>query len=258
MKNSTFKLIHIMKKSLLILLVILWSSPLIFAQEVPKTYMILNESKVHDLNLYKKNFPIIRNWWLKNTNQLVSNRASHSSEMGKIYSLIFISGEKNLGDYASQRLTLSKKISEELPEVIKSSRENEADAITRSTWVQIKNNTMLVPDFKIENYEFRKLLLFTVTSNKITEFESIIEEILKEEKAIGFNYNYIVYQAIEGYSNNTFMLLLPDNSRLDYYTHQTARNEKRKGIQKMTDLNQKASKLRNPIRIDYLTRIPNN
>lgn len=247
-----------MKKIILLLMGITWASSFMLAQEAPNTYLILNENKVTDLNVYKKNYPILRNWWLKTTGQLVSNRASHSSEMGKIYSLIFISGEKNLGDYASQRISLSKKVIDELPEATKSLRENEAEPVSRSTWVQVKNNTMLVPDFKIENYDFRKVLLFTVPSAKITEFKSTIEEVLKEEKAAGFNYNYITYQAIEGYSNNTFMLLLPDRSRLDYYTHQTARNETRKGNQKMTELNQKAAKFRNPIRIDYLTRIPNN
>ena len=54
------------------------------------------------------------------------------------------------------------------------------------------------------------------------------------------------------------MLLLPDKSRLEYYTNQEERNAKRKGNTKLTELNKKASKLRTIIRIDYLSRVSIN
>ena len=52
------------------------------------------------------------------------------------------------------------------------------------------------------------------------------------------------------------MMILPDKSRLDYYTHQEERNAKRKGNTKLAALNKKAGQLRTTIRMDHLSRVP--
>ncbi len=75
----------------------------LFAQDTERTIMLLNESRVLDTDIYKKNYPALRNWWIKASGSTVSNRAAHISETGLIYSLIFIKGDKNFGDYISKR-----------------------------------------------------------------------------------------------------------------------------------------------------------
>ena len=183
---------------------------------------------------------------------------AHTSETGRTYSMVYLKGEENVGKYVGQRSVLSDKQAIELKTVTDENTANRSMAIQRSLWVQETNITTIMSDFKIENYDFRKVHLFTVPFDKITEYEKLIEQSNQEDKALGLSYNYIVYRAVDGYPNNTFMLLLPDKSRLEYYTNQEERNAKRKGNAKLTELNKKASKLRTIIRIDYLSRVSIN
>jgi hypothetical protein len=185
------------------------------------------------------------------------NRSAHTSESGRTYSMVFIKGDKNFGQYLGQRGELTAKIGVELKELAAQSTANQTQATTRSSWVQVKNISVIEPDFQLENYDFRKVVLFTVPFDKMNEYEGLIEKANAEDKAIGLKYNYIVYKAIDGYPNNTYMLILPDKSRLDYYTHQDERNAKRKGNASLTEVNKKASQLRNTIRMDHLNRVAN-
>ena len=92
----------------------------------------------------------------------------------------------------------------------------------------------------------------------MAEYEKLIEQSNAEDKAIGISYNYIMYKAVDGYPNNTYMMILPDKSRLDYYKNQEDRNAKRKGNTKLAALNKRASQLRTIIRFDHLNRVPVN
>ncbi len=228
----------------------------IVAQTAEKTYIMLIESRVKDIDLYKKNNPIVRNWWMKESGGILSNRVAHTSETGRTYNMIFVKGEKNLGEYIAKRDQLNERVKKELKEISQASSENQAQATLRSTWVAVANNTVLLPDFKVENYDFRKMILFTVPFDKTSEYEKIIEESNAEDKALGLSYNYIVYKATDGYPTNTYMMLLPDKSRIDYYTHQNERNAKRKTQAKLGELSKKAQALRTVLRIDYLSRVP--
>jgi hypothetical protein len=245
-----------MKKQLLTLTFLVLVGLKLVAQDAERTFILLNESKVADTDIYKKNYPAIRNWWMK-ASPASSNRAAHTSESGRTYSMVFIKGDKNFGEYVGKRGELTTKIGTELKDLVAQSTANQTQATTRSSWVQVKNITVMEPDFKVENYDFRKVVLFTVPFDKMTEYESLIEKANAEDKVIGLKYNYIVYRAIDGYPNNTYLLILPDKSRLDYYTHQDERNAKRKGNALLAELNKKASQLRNTIRLDHLNRVAN-
>ncbi len=226
------------------------------AQSTEKMYFLLNESRVLDADIYKKNYPAIRNWWMESTQGISNNFAAHTSESGRTYGMVFVKGEENLGKYVGLRAALSDKAAVALKSVTDENAANRAQAIQRSIWQQSVNTSVMVSDFKLENYDFRKVVLFTVPFDKMAEYEKLIEQANAEDKAIGITYNYIIYKAIDGYSTNTYMMILPDKSRLDYYTHQEERNTKRKGNAKLAAINKRASQLRTTIRMDHLSRVP--
>lgn len=244
-----------MKKITLSLLTFLFAFQLV-SQTTEKTYFLMNESRVLDTDIYKKNYPAIRNWWLAATKGISYNFAAHTSESGRTYSMVFVKGDENLGKYVGLRSNLSDKVASELKSITAENTANRSQAIQRSIWVQSTNMSVMVPDFKIENYDFRKIHLFTVPFDKIETYERLIQNANAEDKALGLSYNYIVYRAVDGYPNNTFMLILADKSRLDYYTHQDERNAKRKGQTKLAEINKQVSQLRTMIRMDHLNRVP--
>jgi predicted nuclease of restriction endonuclease-like RecB superfamily len=183
------------------------------------------------------------------------NFAAHTSESGRTYSMVFVKGEENLGKYVGSRSSLSERAASDLKSITAENTANRSQAIQRSVWVQATNISVMVPDFKVENYDFRKVVLFTVPFDKVAEYDKLIEQTIAEDKALGISYNYIMYRAVDGYPNNTYMMILPDKSRLQYYTHQDERNAKRKGQTKLAELNKKASQLRTTIRLDHLSRV---
>lgn len=246
-----------MKRFTLCILTILLAFRL-SAQTTEKTYFLLNESRVLDTDIYKKNYPAIRNWWMEATKGISYNFAAHTAESGRTYGMVFVRGDENLGKYIGQRVALSNKVAVALKAVTDENTANRSQAIQRSIWEQVPNISVMVPDFKVENYDFRKIQIFTVPFDKIAEYEKLIEQSNAEDKAIGISYNYIMYKAVDGYPNNTYMMILPDKSRLDYYTHQDDRNAKRKGNTKLAALNKRASQLRTIIRFDHLNRVPIN
>jgi predicted nuclease of restriction endonuclease-like RecB superfamily len=169
--------------------------------------------------------------------------------------MVFVKGEENLGKYVGSRSSLSERAASDLKSITAENTANRSQAIQRSVWVQATNISVMVPDFKVENYDFRKVVLFTVPFDKVAEYDKLIEQTIAEDKALGISYNYIMYKAVDGYPNNTYMMILPDKSRLQYYTHQEERNAKRKGQTKLAELNKKASQLRTTIRLDHLSRV---
>lgn len=246
-----------MKRFSLSILTLLLAFQLV-GQSTEKTYFLLNESKVLDTDIYKKNYPAIRRWWMEATKGISYNFAAHTAESGRTYGMVFVRGDENLGKYMGQRVALSNKVAVDLKAITDENTANRSQAIQRSIWEQVPGISVMVPDFKVENYDFRKIQLFTVPFDKIAEYEKIIEQSNQEDKAIGITYNYIMYKAVDGYPNNTYMMILPDKSRLDYYTHQDERNAKRKGNTKLAALNKRASQLRTIIRFDHLNRVPVN
>jgi hypothetical protein len=244
-------------KSTLFSLVLLFSVFQTFAQKAEKNFILLNEARAIDTEIYQIGYPKIRNWWLNETKGIASNFSAHISETGRTYSMVFIKGDENLGVYVSKRANLTDRIRKELKMEMDANKANQGQATNRSVWIQSKNMTVMVPDFKIENYDFRRITIFTVPLDKMEAYEKIIEQSNSEDQALGIVYNYIVYKAVEGYPINTYMMILPDKSILNYYTHQYERNLARKSQPKLLDLSKKARQLRTVVRIDHLTRVPN-
>ena len=95
-----------MKKITLSLLTFLCAFQMV-AQTTEKTYFLMNESRVLDTDIYKKNYPAIRNWWLEATKGITYNLAAHTAESGRTYGMVFVRGDENLGKYVGQHFVLA-------------------------------------------------------------------------------------------------------------------------------------------------------
>jgi len=187
---------------------------------------------------------------------LTKNHFRWNIQTGLIYGLTFIKGDKNFGEFITTMNDMNLKITKELKEV-QENNNNITQPVLRSVWVQIGKLTVKEDNYKQEDYDFRKVNLYTVQYNKIDEFESLLAKRLEADKAMGLKYNHIVYKAMYGYPVNTYMVLIPDKSKIDYYMHQDERNAKRKNNKDYTEIYKKEDKLRSIIRMDHLIRIPN-
>ncbi len=221
--------------------------------------MLLNESRMSNTDIFKKNYPALRNWWMKASGTLINNRVAHVSETGLIYSQIIIKGDKNFGGYISKRseLTLLTRTDKEQERIEKENNDNTTQVGLRSSWVFTNQMSVLQPDYKIEDYDFCKAFLYTVPLNKKAEFESIVEKLNANDKTLGIEKIYIVFRAIDGYTYNTYMVLVPDKSKLDYYKHLEERDAIRENDKTYQELSKKESQLRTTFRIDHLSRVQN-
>ncbi len=250
------KSIIIMKKQSFLLSFFLFLAFNLFAQDTERAIMLLNESKTSDVEAYKKNYPVIRNWSMKASGNTVNNRAAHVAESGLIYGLNFIKGDKNFGEYVATMNDMNIKIRKELKEA-KENSDNSTQPVLRSSWVRLDKLTVMQDNYKVEDYDFRKLDLFTVPVNKIEEFESLDAKRIEMDKAMGLKHNYIVFKAMYGYPVNTYLVFVPDKSKLDYYKHADERNAQRRKNKDYVVLAKQLNQLRTSIRMDHLSRIPN-
>lgn len=229
----------------------------LLAQDTERTIMLLGETKVSDTDIYKKNYPAIYNWSNTHSGKFIWQRGAHVSEAGFIYTLIFFKGDKNFGEFVATQNDRLIQIRKDLKEIVKENNDNTTLPLVRSAWVGMNKLSVLQPDFKIEDYDFRKMNIFTVPSNKTGEYESLLEKVNEADKASGIKYNVVIYKAEFGYPVNTYMALYQDKSRLDYYKHQDERNATRKINKERMEMTKKMSLLQTMIRVDHLDRIPN-
>ncbi len=196
---------------------------------------------------------------MKASGTLINNRAAFISETGLIYSQIIIKGDKNFGGYLSKRneLTLLARTDKEQERIGKENNDYTTQVVLRSSWVLMNQMSVLQPDYKIEDYDFSKVFIYTVPLNKMAEFESIVEKMNTNDKAMGIKYKYIVFRAMDGYAYNTYMVLVPDKSKSDYYKHLEERDTKRENDKVYQELTKKESQLRTTIRMDHLSRVQN-
>ena len=74
-----------------------------FAQNTDKRFMVLNELKVKDMELWRKNMSVYNPLMKEKFKGILADRTQQSSETGFIYSLGFINGTENLGKYFTMR-----------------------------------------------------------------------------------------------------------------------------------------------------------
>jgi hypothetical protein len=112
----------------------------------------------------------------------------------------------------------------------------------------------LPADYKMENYNFRKIVMRTVPANEQEAFEKQMLKMHELELKIGVKYLSVTWRATDGYPTNTYITILPDNSILDFYTKYADRQEKRKNSKEFND-SMKTGVKSNIIRLDHLSRV---
>ena len=241
-----------MKKIILLLSLFIGLSSI--AQDATKRFALLNEYKVKDMDIFRKNFPVNDAFARKSYEGIMENRAVHTSETGNIYNFSFVDGDENLGKFITKRGTTNGKFREENPKIAEENSNNTDGAWRRSTWIRVNELQFLPADYKMENYNFRKIVMRTVPANEQEAFEKQMLKQHELELKIGVKYLSVTWRAVDGYPTNTYMTILPDNSILDFYTHYADRQQKRNNSKEFND-SMKTGVKSNLIKIDHLSRV---
>ena len=241
-----------MKKVILLLSLFIGLSSI--AQKATKRFALLSESKVKDMDIFRKNYPVQDAFARKNYEGIMRNRAVHTSETGSLYNFSFVDGDENLGKFITKRGTANNKFREANPKIAEENSNNTDGAWRRSTWIRVNALEFLPADFKLENYNFRKVIIETVPANQQEAYEKQQLQLHEIELKIGIKFLSVTWRAIDGYSTLTYMTLIPDNSILDFYTHFTERQKIRKNSKEYNDFNN-TTVITNINRIDHLWRI---
>ena len=224
------------------------------AQDATRRFFFLSESKTKDMDVFRKNFPVNDAFARKSYEGVMKNRVTHTSETGSIYILSFIDGDENLGKFITKRGTYNGKFREANPKIAEENSNNTDGAWRRSTWIMVNALEFLPVDFKMEDYNFRKIIMRTVPANEQEAFEKQLQKMHEIELKIGAKYLSVTWRATDGYPSNTYMTILPDNSILDFYTHYADRQQKRNNSKEFND-SMKTGVKSNITRIDHLSRV---
>ena len=241
-----------MKKVILLLSLFIGLSSI--AQDATKRFALLGESKVKDMDIFRKNFPVQDAFARKNYEGIMGNRAVHTSETGSLYNFSFVDGDENLGKFITKRGTANNKFREANPKIAEENSNNTDGAWRRSTWIRVNALEFLPADFKLENYNFRKVIIETVPANQQEAYEKEQLKLHEIELKIGIKFLSVTWRAVDGYPTNTYMTLIPDNSILDFYTHFTERQKIRRNSKEFNDFDN-TTVITNINRIDHLWRI---
>lgn len=241
-----------MKKVILLLSLFIGLSSI--AQDATRHFFYLGESKVKDIDVFKKNFPISDAFTRKMNEGVMKARVAHTSETGSLYILSYFDGDENVGKYIANRASNNDKFKEANPKIAEENSNNTDGAWRRSTWIEVNTLAFLPADFKIEDYNFRKIVMRTVAANEQEAFEKQQLQMHELDLKIGVKYLSTTWRATDGYPTNTYITLLPDDSISDFYNHYADRQEKRKNSKEF-DAFMKAGVKSNITRIDHLSRV---
>ena len=234
----------------------LFSSNYARAQKDTTFWMALLEYRVHDESIFEKNYPTVRSYWLKADAGAEYDRAAHTSESGRIYGMTFFKGSDAFGAFMAKRVKINEAFGKDNPATNKENLQNINGAITRSIWMRVDSLSNYEPNYKMENYDFRKIQLISVNADKVKEFEATLIKSAKLDGSHGIKYNFIVFRCTDGYPTNTYILALPDKSLMDYYKNREGRKSIRDKDKSSYDpLNKAISDLSLVIRIDHLKRV---
>jgi hypothetical protein len=226
------------------------------AQKDTTTWMSQVEYRVHDESIFERNYRAFRAYWTK-ADPVEHSRWAFKSESGKIYSLAFFVGPDDMGLFMANQQRINELIKKD-PTLGDEQSKNISGSIARSIWVRQDSMSGVVPNYKLDDYHFRKIQIYTVDSDKVEEFEDAVRKSMHLDEAIGLEYTHVIFRCVEGYSSTTYLLLLPDKSLLDYYKNHETRNAKRD--QKKSDYEPLNKIIRDSSfisTIDHLTMVKN-
>ena len=226
------------------------------AQKDTTVWMTSLEYRVHDESIFEKNYPTVKAWWLKTDADIELGRLGQTSESGRIYSIALFKGADNLGAFIARRVKNQDQFNAANPAIAKESRENINGPVTRSIWIRVDSITVQEPGYNRDNYPFRKMVFISVLADRMKDFEAGMRKQAQLDASHGIKYNSIVFRCTDGYPANTYMLVLPDKSLLDYYKNREARKAKRDQFKSEYDpLRRLASDITTIMRIDHLTSV---
>lgn len=240
----------------LLLVTFLLTGKRAWAQKDTTIWMTVLEYRVHDESIFEKNYPTVKTFWQKADAGIEYGRAGHTSESGRVYSVVLFKGTDNLGAFIAKRVKTNDDFGIKEPAISKENMKNINGPLSRSIWMRIDSLCSYEPNYKMDDYDFRKLQLITVSADKIKEFETAVIKQGKMDSVHGIRYNFIVFKCTDGYPSNTYMLILPDKSIMDYYKNRETRNSKRDQAKSDYDpLRKLLGELGAVNRIDHLTRV---
>lgn len=222
-----------------------------YAQNTDRRFMVLNETKVKDMEVFRKNMSVMNPHMIERFKGILSSRTVQRSETGSIYSLNFINGAENLGKYFTLRYDGSDNFGAANPKIDQEMSANWDGSGRRSTWIQINALNNLPEDYKVENYKFRKMVIETIPADQREEYEKRAVEGRELQSKLGINMMSVTFRAVEGYPTNTYITFSPDTSIVDYYIHRAERNQKRSASKEYGEFMKKSIKT-NVIRMDHL------
>ena len=226
------------------------------AQKDTTTWLTMLEYRVHDESVFEKNYPVVKAWWLKTDADIEMGRIGQTSESGRVYSAVLFKGADNLGAFIARRVKNNDQFNASHPAIAKENRENTNGPITRSIWIRVDSCTFQEPGYNRDNYSFRKVVYLSVLADRVKDFEAGMRKQGLLDASHGIKYNSIVFRCTDGYAANTYMVVLPDKSLLDYYKNRAARKEKRDQYKsEYAPLTRLANDITTVIRLDHLTSV---
>ncbi|MEY3126972.1 MAG: hypothetical protein RL273_1143 [Bacteroidota bacterium] len=192
-----------------------------FAQNTDREFMVLHESKVKDMELFRKNMSAFNPHMKEKFKGILADRTQQRSETGFIYSLNFINGAENLGKYFTMRHDGSNDFGLANPKVDQEMSANWDGPARRSTWILVSGN--FPDDYNMENYKFRKILIETIPTDKQEEYEKRWVESRELLSKLGLNVLSVTWKAVEGYTSNTYLTIFPNTSIVDHYIDRAER-----------------------------------
>ena len=214
------------------------------------------EYRVHDESVFEKNYPTVKAWWLKTDADIEFGRLANTSESGRVYSVALFKGADNLGAFIARRVKNQDTFNAANPSIAKENIANINGPVMRSIWMRVDSISYQEPGYNRDSYPFRKMVFISVLPDRIKDFEAGMRKQSQLDASHGIKYNSIVFRCTDGYPANTYMLVLPDKSLMDYYKNREARKVKRDQFKNEYDpLHRLANDITTIMRIDHLTAV---
>jgi hypothetical protein len=207
-----------------------------FAQNTDRAFLVINETKVKDMTVFRNTQAIHNPYQKESLKDIIFDRGVQRSESGIIYFMTFINGAENLGKYVARTHSGEpSKFNVDNPKIAQEMSANWDASNKRSTWIRVNSLIYLPKDFKRENYKFRKVIFRSVPYGQQEAYEKNQAQQHELELKLGINQLSVTYKAVDGNPVNTYMTFLPDNSIVDFYTHNVDRNQKRSNSKEFSE-----------------------
>lgn len=216
------------------------------------TILYLTEGRYLSKDALQKNYAATRSFWMKNIPEII-DRFAFSSESRRAYTFTMFKGEKNYGKYIGSRGTTNDAFKKEQPDLTERLRQNAIGATSRSSWTVLRDQSSTEANWNANKYNFRKLHMYTVAYGQTETFEALLKEIKEYEAKINRTLNRIIIRCVDGYSSNTYITMLPDNSVNEFFEHRQARSQNRDP--KLVELYEKLYGMMTILRTDDLYRL---